>query len=82
MDTAHQYLGYEGIDMEQELKCKDCNRHLGTANGTVVAELKCSNSSCRATTQFKIINGDITKDIRYKFTTPAQPPKQKAVEVS
>lgn len=68
--------------MEQELKCKDCGRHLGVANGTVVAELKCSNSSCKATTQFKIINGDIASDIRHKFAKPAQPPKQKVVEVS
>lgn len=68
--------------MEQELTCKDCNRHLGVANGTTIAELKCSNSSCKATTQFKIINGDIAKDIRYKFAGPPQPPKQKAVEVS
>lgn len=68
--------------MKQELKCKSCERHLGWSYGTTVAEIKCSNSSCRATNQFKFIQADMTKDITHKFATPEQPPKKKVVEVS
>lgn len=68
--------------MEQELKCRACERHLGKAYGSIVAELKCSNSSCRATTQFKIVRGDVSKDISYRFTTKEVEPKKKEPEVS
>lgn len=68
--------------MEQDLLCKYCERYLGKAYGTVVAELKCSNSSCRATNHFKIIQADTAKDITHKFTKPEQQPKKKDVEVS
>lgn len=68
--------------MIKELKCKDCGRHLGKAMGTIIAELNCPNSACRATTQFKIINGDIVSDLRFKFVDPPKPPKKKEVEVS
>lgn len=68
--------------MKQDLKCKSCKRHLGWAYGSIVAELICSNSSCKATNHFKIIRADITEDIKFKFTKPEKPPKSKAVEVS
>lgn len=58
-----------------ELKCKYCGRHLGKAYGTVVAELKCPNSDCRATTHFKIVHSDTTADITYKFITKEIQPK-------
>jgi phage FluMu protein Com len=63
--------------MEQELTCKHCNRYLGKAFGSIVAELKCANSSCRGTTQFKIVQSDTLKDITHKFITPETPPKAK-----
>lgn len=65
-----------------DLNCGHCNRYLGKAHGTTVAEIICSNSSCKAGNQFKIINGDISKDIRHKFLEPAKQPKKKEVEVS
>lgn len=68
--------------MLKKLDCKDCGRHLGEAYGTIIAELKCPNSACKATTQFKIINGDTVSDIRFKFIDPPKAPKKKEVEVS
>lgn len=63
--------------MEYELKCMHCDRFLGKGYGTVVAELKCSNSACRGTTQFKRLQGDTLRDIRHKFATEPEAPKQK-----
>jgi phage FluMu protein Com len=68
--------------MELELRCKHCDRYIGKAFGTVVAELACPNSSCKAGNQFKIVNGDIASDIRHKFLTLPKAPKKKEVEVS
>lgn len=68
--------------MEIELKCKNCGRFLGKAYGSIIAEIRCSNSSCKAGNQFKIINGDISHDIRHKFVSLPQAPKKKEVEVS
>lgn len=68
--------------MLKELTCKDCGRYLGKAYGTIIAEIKCPNSSCKATTQFKVINGDTVSDLRFKFVDPPTPPKKKEVEVS
>lgn len=65
--------------MKNELTCKHCKRHLGWSYGTIIAEIKCSNSACRATNQFKFIQADNVADIRYKFLKPEQPPKQKDV---
>lgn len=64
-----------------ELKCKDCDRYLGEAE-TIVADLLCPNSSCKASTQFKILTADQTKMLSYKFAKPARQPKKKEVEVS
>lgn len=52
--------------MERELRCKKCDRYLGKAHGTVVVELRCS-SSCKEVSNFKIVNGDIDSDLRFKF---------------
>ena len=68
--------------MERELRCKHCDRYIGKAYGTIVAELVCPNTSCKAGNQFKIINGDTVGDLRHKFLTLPKPPKKKAVEVS
>lgn len=65
-----------------ELNCNHCGRYLGKAYGTTLAEIICSNSSCKAGNQFKIINGDTTADFHHKFLDPAKPPKKKEVEVS
>lgn len=61
----------------REITCEHCGRYIGTAYGSVVAELKCGNSSCRATNQVKIVQGDPMKDITFKFANPPQPPKEK-----
>lgn len=68
--------------MNVDINCKHCKRYLGKAYGTVVAEILCSNTSCKAGNQIKIINADSEADIKHKFVTPAQEPKKKEVEVS
>lgn len=64
-----------------DLKCKHCERHLGEAE-MIVGEIICPNSSCRGTTQFKMIKSDVTEMVRFKFTKPERQAKSKAVEVS
>lgn len=64
-----------------ELNCKICGRHLGEAE-VIVADLLCSNGSCKASTQFKILNADQVKLIRYKFVKPEKLSKVKQTEVS
>lgn len=59
-----------------ELKCSHCGRHLGEAE-TIVADLICPNSSCKGSTQFKIINNDTSSMMRYKFAKAAREPKKK-----
>lgn len=59
-----------------ELKCKHCDRHLGEAE-MIVGELLCPNSSCKASSQFKIITADQSKLISYKFAKPEREPKKK-----
>lgn len=63
--------------MQHELKCYNCKRYLGTAYGTIIAEIPCGNSSCKAGNQIKIINGDNVADITHKFLTPPREPKTK-----
>ncbi len=49
-----------------ELRCSDCNRYMGEAHGTVVASLKCPNSSCKKINQVKkVVTGP--HDLKYKF---------------
>jgi hypothetical protein len=62
-----------------DLKCKSCERHLGEAE-TIVADLLCPNSSCRASTQFKIINNDVTSMMKYKFLKPERPSKKEKTD--
>jgi hypothetical protein len=59
-----------------KISCKYCGRYLGEVK-TLVGELLCSNSNCKATTQFKIISNTDTANITYKFTTPEKQPKHK-----
>jgi hypothetical protein len=68
--------------MNIDINCKVCGRDLGKAYGTVIAEIICRNTSCKAGNQIKIINADSEADIKHKFMTPARPPKKKEVEVS
>jgi phage FluMu protein Com len=56
------------------LKCTHCGRHLGEVEA-IVGEIICSNSSCKAGNQFKILNSDETALITYKFAQPPKPPK-------
>lgn len=51
-----------------DIKCTECNRYLGKADGTVVAELKCPNSKCKALVKVKITNEHSSEsDTHYKF---------------
>lgn len=63
----------------KELKCKHCGRHMGEAE-VIVADLICPNSSCKGSTQFKILNQ--ASLYNYKFIKPEREPKKKEVEVS
>lgn len=58
-----------------ELKCKHCSRHLGEVEA-IVGEIRCSNSSCKAGNQFKILKSDETSLLTYKFAKPETPPKE------
>jgi phage FluMu protein Com len=54
--------------MEYKITCNACKRYLGTAYGTVIAEIKCSNSKCKEDNKVKITTSDSdTKSLRYKF---------------
>lgn len=67
----------------QTISCEHCGRYLFKQAGTVVIEeMICPNNACKARLNFKIVEADHIKDIRYKFVTPAQPPKKKVLEVS
>jgi len=59
-----------------DLKCKDCGRHIGEVE-MVVGDIRCPNSSCKASTQFKILNADMSKMYSYKFAKPPKEPKKK-----
>lgn len=65
--------------MEYEVKCKHCSRFLFKAVGTtIVSNLPCPNSSCRAKLNIKVINYDSSEEERHhKFATPETPPKTK-----
>lgn len=36
------------------IKCKKCNRFLGTTDKSIVVNIKCSNSKCKELNQFNI----------------------------
>lgn len=59
-----------------DLNCSKCKRYIGKAE-SIVADLLCPNSSCKASTQFKIVTSDVSKLITYKFAEPERPPKSK-----
>ena len=61
------------------LTCKHCNYFLGDVE-VMVGELLCPNSSCKGTTQFKMLNNDMSELIKYKFTKAEQPPKKKELK--
>lgn len=51
-----------------EIKCKECKRYLGKAYGTLIAEIKCSNSKCKIDNKIKIVTSQSDEQsIRYKF---------------
>jgi phage FluMu protein Com len=53
--------------MQKEIRCDQCDRFLGKAYGTIVAEIKCSNSKCKKLVQVKSVSNDRVSDIRFKF---------------
>lgn len=61
-----------------ELKCKHCGRHIGVAD-MIIADLLCPNTSCKGSTQFKIVKADISKALNFKFETPEKEPKKKEI---
>lgn len=62
--------------MDRELRCTECDRFLGMAHGTVVATIKCSNSKCKLDNQVKVVTGDRSADLRYKFAKAEPKPKK------
>lgn len=62
--------------MDTEIRCKECDRFLGMAHGTVVATIKCANSKCKADNQVKRVTGDRIFDLRYKFAKIEPKPKK------
>lgn len=59
-----------------DLNCSHCGRFLGRAK-SIVGEIICSNSSCKAGNQFKILTADEASLITFKFAEPPRPPKEK-----
>jgi len=59
-----------------KLNCKHCGRYLGEFH-TVIGEILCSNSSCKATNQFKIIKMNEFDTMNFKFSEPERQPKGK-----
>ena len=59
-----------------DLNCSHCGRFLGRAK-SIVGELICSNSSCKAGNQFKILTADEAALISFKFADAPRPPKSK-----
>lgn len=61
-----------------EVNCRHCDRYLFTAKGTTIIEqLPCPNSKCRAKMNIKIVNSNSTMaEINYKFETTEQEPKE------
>jgi len=55
------------VEGKKEIRCGNCNRFMGEAHGTVVADMKCPNSSCKCMNHVKIISADPDHDRRFKF---------------
>ena len=60
-----------------DLKCKHCQRYIGKSHGTIIATLKCPNSSCKGETQFKIVEADVSKAFNFKFLEQPIAPKNR-----
>ena len=62
-----------------KIHCRFCDRYLFTQAGSVVIEdMVCSNSSCKAHLNFKLVVSDQTQDLRHKFVNKEKQPKKKA----
>lgn len=64
-----------------ELKCKHCDRYIGKVE-SIVGEINCPNTSCKAGNQFKVLTGDSAKLFRYTFDSEPKPPKEKPTNPS
>ena len=64
--------------MNLEIECKHCGRYLFTAMSTTILEqMVCSNSKCKAKLNFKIVNHlSSNEQIAYKFATKETQPKE------
>ena len=56
-----------------EIRCKECNKPLGQVE-SLVGEIYCSNTSCKAGSQYKILTNDTL--VAYEFAQPPRPPKK------
>jgi phage FluMu protein Com len=59
-----------------ELRCKQCDRFMGEAV-SIVGEIVCPNTSCKAGNQFKILTADESKLVSFKFPSAPRPAKVK-----
>jgi phage FluMu protein Com len=52
-----------------ELRCKECNRHLGLKSiYTIISQVRCPNSKCKLLNNVKVVNSQSTEaQIRYRF---------------
>lgn len=57
------------------LECKSCKRYLGEVE-MFVGEIICSNTSCKAGNQIKIISNSPDQYIAYTFKTAPKPSKK------
>lgn len=57
-----------------ELRCKHCGRFIGEVE-SIVGNIVCPNSSCKGSTNFKILTEKSLYN--YKFTKPEKQPKEK-----
>lgn len=57
-----------------EVKCKHCGRFIGEVE-MIVGNLSCPNSSCKGSTNFKILSDKPMYN--YKFVKPEKQPKEK-----
>jgi hypothetical protein len=62
-----------------KLECSNCGRHFGEAV-SIVADLICPNSNCKASTQFKVLTTDQAALVKFKFPNPPREPKKKDKE--
>lgn len=63
--------------MNYEVNCHYCKRYLLTAmSTTIIEQLVCSNTKCKARLNIKIVSQDsTTEQLNYKFSQPETPPK-------